>query len=460
VLILVFGFIVAAIMGFVALRLIRLPFMLEFIIWGCIGGVFAFCFGIGIMLKYVTAAAWAAEDPPLHSSAEIAGVSGMGYFFLGLAALWFCIICCLRARIFLAIGITKEAAKALGAMTSLILFPVVQTAGIIAFTMVWGVYMLYLASSGDIVKETYIYNGYEFESKSYVYSDNSKKAYWYLLFCWFWTSEFIMAMGQIVTALSVSIWYFTREDKKSTIGSSTVVTSVWMAFRYHTGTAAFGSLIIAIIKTIRAFISYLQKNADRLAARGGKAAQTLAKIILCALQCCMWCIEKCAKFLNKHAYIQVAIFSYSFCKAARCAFFLILRNILLIGAVSIVSEFVLALILAFIPITTTFIAYCVFSSMEQLNSVFGVTMFTFFLSYFTATKFVETFGMVICTILQCYVADTELNAPEDRYAGGSLKSSVANSNAAAKKQPKTGKVAPAPAGEEPAKAEEAPAAAP
>jgi len=183
VLILVFGFIVAAIMGFVALRLIRLPFMLEFIIWGCIGGVFAFCFGIGIMLRYVTAPAWKEEEPPLHTNAEIAGVMGMGYFFLALAALWFCIICCLRKRIFLAIGITKEAAKALGAMTSLILFPVFQTLGIVMFSCVWMVYMLYLASSGDIIRETYEYNGYEFESKSYVYSENTRKAYWYRLFC-------------------------------------------------------------------------------------------------------------------------------------------------------------------------------------------------------------------------------------------------------------------------------------
>ena len=48
-------------------------------------------------------------------------------------------------------------------------------------------------------------------------------------------------------------------------------------------------------------------------------------------------IEKCMKFINKNAYIQTAIFGYHFCKAAKCAFFLILRNIARIMALSIVS---------------------------------------------------------------------------------------------------------------------------
>jgi hypothetical protein len=49
------------------------------------------------------------------------------------------------------------------------------------------------------------------------------------------------------------------------------------------------------------------------------------------------------KFLNKNAYIQTAIFGYSFCKASRKAFFLLLRNILRVAAVNMVADFVLLL---------------------------------------------------------------------------------------------------------------------
>lgn len=49
------------------------------------------------------------------------------------------------------------------------------------------------------------------------------------------------------------------------------------------------------------------------------------------------------KFLNKNAYIQTAIFGYSFCTAAKKAFFLIARNIMRVMAVGVVSEVVLIL---------------------------------------------------------------------------------------------------------------------
>ncbi len=49
------------------------------------------------------------------------------------------------------------------------------------------------------------------------------------------------------------------------------------------------------------------------------------------------------KFLNKNAYIQTAIFGYSFCTAAKKAFFLIARNIMRVMAVGVVSQVVLIL---------------------------------------------------------------------------------------------------------------------
>lgn len=49
------------------------------------------------------------------------------------------------------------------------------------------------------------------------------------------------------------------------------------------------------------------------------------------------------KFLNKNAYIQTAIFGYSFCAAAKKAFFLIARNIMRVAAVGVVSQIVLIL---------------------------------------------------------------------------------------------------------------------
>lgn len=73
---------------------------------------------------------------------------------------------------------------------------------------------------------------------------------------------------QIVVAMAVGTWYFTRN--KSTIGSCTVRGAICTSLFYHSGTAAFGSLVIATIKTIRAVVAYIQKQAKD---SGNKIAQ-------------------------------------------------------------------------------------------------------------------------------------------------------------------------------------------
>jgi hypothetical protein len=189
---------------------------------------------------------------------------------------------------------------------------------------------------------------------------------------------------------------------------------------YHMGTAAFGSLIIAIIKTIRVIVAYLQKKAK-------KSGNAFAKAVLCCIQCCMWCLEKCMKFLNKNAYIQTAIFGYSFCKAAKKAFFLILRNILRISAVAMVSQFVLIIGKLFVCVVASAAGYFVIQSQlsDDLYGMWVPVLFLIFLSYFTADMFNEVFGMAISTILQCFVADEEMFAnPSERFADGDLASTI------------------------------------
>merc|ERR1711934_761280 len=150
-------------------------------------------------------------------------------------------------------------------------------------------------------------------------------------------------------------------------------------------------------------------------------AKKIAMAVLCCIDCCMWCIEKCMKFINKNAYIQTAIFGYNFCKAAKCAFFLILRNIARIMALSIVSGFVLLL---------------------------GTLVITAIIAFYVAAMFNEVWGMAMSTILQCFCADEEIykGDKDAMYAGSDLKATVSNSNKG--KFAKKSKVAAAPAEDE------------
>lgn len=411
-----FGLGISTVVAFVYLYFLRLPGILTVLIWGIVLGIEVLLVA-GAFSLWSLANTW--KDDGEHTSTEANSMLGLSYFVMALAVLYACLILVLGKRINMAVSVVKEAAKALAAMPALILSPVIQMVGLVIFLVPWFIYVLYIASSGDMTTDSTT------GVRTFTYDQNSKYAFLYMLFCWFWTSEFLIACGQLVLALAVSAWYFTRD--KSTVGNGMVTWAARTLTFYHLGTAAFGSLVIAIILTIRAIIAYIQKKAK-------KSGNKILEYVMCVLQCCMWCLEKIMRFLNKNAYIQTAIYGYSFCKACRAAFFLVLRNILRVAAVNMVAEFVLFLGKIFVPVVTTFLLYLVLGysvPSSQLNGMIAPLLFTFILAYFVSKMFSEIFGMAIETILCCFIADEEMFPPEKRFADGGLQTTISKTAQAA-----------------------------
>ena len=74
-------------------------------------------------------------------------------------------------------------------------------------------------------------------------------------------------------------------------------TSVYQIFRFHFGTLAFGSMIVAIIQMIRAVLEFVEHQAKR-----GEVSDSLScmrKWIFNCVRCLMICLEKCVKFISK-----------------------------------------------------------------------------------------------------------------------------------------------------------------
>ncbi|CAM9190959.1 unnamed protein product, partial [Ectocarpus sp. 12 AP-2014] len=382
-----FGLGVSALVGTAYLLFLRIPGVLFLLIWGLLFGVWAILAGAGVMLLQTSETWGAEEEPRIHSDGEVNAAKYLSYImFAGMCVVWALLMLWFRKRIKMAIAITKEASRAVNDMKLLILFPVVQSAALLIFLLPWVTFVLYLASSGEITTEPWETGaGTTITVKEFKYTDNIRYTALYFLFAYFWTSEFIVAMGQIVVAMAVASWYFCRD--KSTIGSGTVLSSVKTSLFYHSGTAAFGSLIIAIIKTIRAIVAYIQKKTK-------DTHNKILQAVLCCVQCCLWCLEKCMKFLNKNAYIQTAIFGYSFCTAAKKAFFLIARNIMRVMAVGVVSEVVLILGKVMIPLVSTVLFYvCAEATIsDELHGMVAISVLVFIVAFFVANMFTEVRG--------------------------------------------------------------------
>jgi hypothetical protein len=212
--------------AFLYLYVLRIPGLLFFVIWTAILGVLLFLL-IGSALLLSLASSWAADGD--HSDPEVYTMRFFGYFGLACAFLYFCMVLVMRKRVQLAIGIVKQAAKALATIPALLFLPVLQACGLVIFIVPWIIYVLFLASSGSIVTKTETYTSTSGQEVSYSYrefsyTDNTKYAFLYMIFIYFWTSEFILAFGQLVISLSFAGWYFNKD--KSQVGN---VTLIWVS---------------------------------------------------------------------------------------------------------------------------------------------------------------------------------------------------------------------------------------
>jgi choline transporter-like protein 2/4/5 len=318
-----------------------------------------------------------------------------------------------------------------------ILIPAMQLAGLLGFVGVWGYYCMYIASLGDITTVVeQKYNPYfkitvHTTYKEVAYSPEVKEMGWFMLFMYFWTTQFVIALGSLVTAMCICCWYFTREKKK--VGNTTVFTAVWMIARFHMGTAAFGAFLIAVVKMIRAVLTYVEAQARAQDNR-------VAKLVLRVLIACSVCLERCIKFITINAYIQTCIRGTDFCTSARNAFWLIFRNLARISVVSAVSTFVILIGKVFVCAATGGVFYQIMTTLYdgELGSVVIMTGFVCLLAFATATMFFELFGMAITTLLQCFVADEEMfmDSVDGVFADGELKKLI---NRSKKKKSKKNK---------------------
>lgn len=109
----------------------------------------------------------------------------------------------------------------------------------------------------------------------------------------------------MISGTTVS-WYFTNERPKSFFesdpgahgGHDGFFHSIKILVRYHLGTVAFGSLIIALIRAVRLVLEYIDRKFKHEIERS-----YVAKFIMCCCKCCLWCLEKIMKYINKNAYV-------------------------------------------------------------------------------------------------------------------------------------------------------------
>merc|ERR1711916_93156 len=323
--------------------------------------------------------------------AAVAVTAAIATLVILLLILFFC------SRIKVAVRIIKEAARAVGSMPGIILFPFVT----IALLVGMGVFFLFgWLVLGTVAEEVGDSDGNYKGTKS-DRTLQGMQIYW--IFGFFWVYAFILAMSEMSFAQTFTRWYYApKKGGKSAkgVGSCTIWGSWFRVLWYHLGTVAFGSLILAIVLMIRATIYFISKNLEKY-----KGNSFVDKLLKC-FQCCMSYVQRFIEFINRNAYIVTSITGYlGFCGAAKKAYNLLTQNALLLIAVSGVAEFLIFLGKLFIVVVVVIIAVLLFREDEDLNYWTIPVIIAALLAYAIATAFLSLFNMAVDSIFVCFCFD-------------------------------------------------------
>jgi hypothetical protein len=307
----------------------------------------------------------------------------------------------IRKKVAMAIEIIKIASKSITAMPFILLLPFFKWAIWVALVAYY-IYILLclLTTNGQVPLFS------EFK-KGFSLSDSHMNS-WLILFHTFgflWGWSFIFGVGAVTIAGSAATYYFTFDKKHLPVFP--VLRSFYRVFRYNLGSVALGSLLVAIVQTIRLVFWYVRRKA-----LGTSRRVPFVNFILACIGYCLACIEKILKFINKNAYIHISIYGTSFCQSARSALSLIIRNALRTLALDFVAEFVLFLGKIASGVSLFFIAWAVFNwkqSQLELNYTYGPAIVIGVEALIIAYIFFGVYHMTIDTIFLCFLEDCERN---------------------------------------------------
>lgn len=141
------------------------------------------------------------------------------------------------------------------------------------------------------------------------------------------------------------------------------------------------------------------------------------------VRCCLWCFEKCLKFLSKNAYILIAMQGSSFCAASVESFKILFKNVARVAIVNSISFFLLLLVKITITLAAGVCVFAVLSSSASASAIsnelsilsgpvsspMAPVLVACVLAWLVSSAFANVYDAAIDTILLCFCEDTEMN---------------------------------------------------
>uniref|UniRef100_A0A3B4ZF78 Choline transporter-like protein n=1 Tax=Stegastes partitus TaxID=144197 RepID=A0A3B4ZF78_9TELE len=345
----------------------------------------------------------------------------------------FLVLIFLRRRVLMAITLLREASKAIGCIMSTLFFPVITFILLTICISYWAFIAVYLASSGEAiykvmspdVKCPYVnstcnpetFNRTNISESAlclgskclfaFYGGETSYHRYLFLLqlsnlLVFLWLVNFSLALEQCTLAGTFASYYWAKR-KPQDIPPCPLFLSFNRAIRYHTGSLAFGALILSVVQLFKIILEYLEQRLKGV-------DNSLSRSIMCCLKCCFWCLEKFLRYMNHNAYIMVAIYGKNFCTSAREAFFLLMRNVVRKTVCHLVC---VCLCVFFLGVVGFFFFTRKISVIQEevpsLNYYWVPLLTVVIGAYLIAHSFFSVYAMCVDTLFLCFCDDLERN---------------------------------------------------
>lgn len=151
----------------------------------------------------------------------------------------------------MAVAVCKCAGQFVAKVCGVVLVPVWQTLLVIILWVAAIIAIIWLASSATFIAKQ-SGTSYDVFTTIQNYADEKLIYLYYFVFGTLWTNAVFQAIGVFVIASACTMWYYSHGPGQEL--DSPILRSYKMVFRYHLGSLAFGSLILAIVQFLQLIV--------------------------------------------------------------------------------------------------------------------------------------------------------------------------------------------------------------
>lgn len=338
-------------------------------------------------------------------TSQAKSIKTVGYIVFGVVVVLVVIIVLLRSRISLTCVMIEEAMTGVASYPSMLVVSAGASLLFVVFLIYWISSMVYLYSVPRGKTED---GGVKFD-------DHITQMQYLFIFGFFWVTTVLSGIVQVTVAGGMSCWYFTRNTN---LPYHPVYRSLGNALTTSFGSICFGALILTVVKFINYLLTQAKKNVN---------GNPIAKFLIAVARCFCMCIEGLVKFINRFAYVYVAMYGDSFCASAKQVFNLMGRNGLMTVVLDTITQWVLFFgkIFGVALVCTITISYL---QHHRDGYVAVSTMSIIALSaYILLSLLCNVIGVGVDAVFVCYMEDIERNGElSEMKASPDLQSTCVN----------------------------------